>query len=124
LVLIYFTFPIACLVYGWRVWVQRRNEPTASAWKSKLLTVGLCMASLISLSICGFILRGYNSHGQSFAQPPPLPWLRLNQLSTIAWLFVLLSVAIGKGKPRLPLFLWWFSFPLTALFIMFMGFIY
>src|SRR5712692_3015657 len=123
-VIIFMSFPAICLIYGWRRWGQAETRPVGDDWRAKLLIVGLCLATLSLLLTSGFLLQGFHSNGQSFAGPPPRHWVILNWLSTLAWTLVLLAAALGKGRSRRPLFLWYLSMPLAAWIVIEMGYRY
>jgi len=67
---------------------------------------------------------GFRSDAQSFAEPAPTPWRILNWLGVLAWGVTLLTTALGKGRLRLPLFLWCISVPLAAWIVIMMGYDY
>jgi hypothetical protein len=105
-VAIFMSLPAICLIYGWRVRGQRDAGPMETGWRAKLLTLGLCLATLCLLVTSGFLFRGFDSNGQSFASPPPRHWAILNWLSALAWTLALLAAVLGNGRSRRPLFLW------------------
>ena len=61
---------------------------------------------------------------QSFTGNSATHWAILNWISVCAWVFVCLTVLVGKGKPRLPLCVWCLTMPLLTFTCMLMGFNY
>lgn len=123
-VAIFMSLPAICLIYGWRVWGQLDAGPVDGGWRAKLLTLGLCLATLSLFVTSGFLFQGFNSNAQSFAGPPPRHWVILNWLSALAWALALLATVLGKGRLRRPLFLWCVCMPLGALIVIEMGYMY
>jgi len=93
-------------------------------WRAKLLTLGFYLATLSLVVTSGFLLQGFHSSGQSFAEPPPRHWVILNWISALAWVIVLLAAALGKGRLRRPLFLWCVIMPLAAWIVTEIGYRY
>lgn len=122
-VAIFMSLPAICLIYGWRVRGQLDPGPE-SGWRAKLLTLGLCLATLSLLVTSGFLFQGFDSNGQSFAGPPPRHWVILNWLSALAWTLAFLAAVLGKGRLRRPLFLWCVCMPLAAWIVIEMGYRY
>src|SRR5712664_2672252 len=123
-VAIFMSLPAICLIYSWRVRYQLDAGPTESGWRARLLTLGLCLATLSLVVTSGFLFKGFDSSGQSFAGPPPRLWVILNWLSALAWTLTLLAAALGKGRLRRPLFLWCVCMPLAAWIVIEMGYRY
>jgi|SRR5216684_532974 len=115
--------PAVCLIYGWRVRGQI-GTPMESDRRLKLPTLGLWFATLSQLLASGFLIQGFKSDEQSFAEPAPPYWAILNWVSVLFWYVALVSAALGKGRPRLPLFLWALSMPLAAWIVIMMGYDY
>jgi len=122
IVTIFMSFPAICLIYGWRAWAQSR--PLQGAWREKILTLGLCLATLSLLVTSGFLFQGFHSDAQSFAEPPPRHWVILNWLSALTWTLALVAATLGKGRLRRPLFLWCLTMPLAAWIVIEMGYRY
>jgi hypothetical protein len=112
--------PASCLIYGW----GQIGKLTQSDWRLMVPTPGLCFATVSQLLVSGFLIQGFRSDAQSFAEPAPLHWMILNWLSVLAWGVTLLATALGKGRLRLPLFLWGLSMPLAAWIVIMMGYDY
>ena len=115
--------PATCLIYGWRARGQV-GTLVDGAWRLKLPTPGLWFATLSQLLTSGFLIQGFRSDEQSFAEPAPLFWAMLNWVSVLAWGVALVTTALGKGRLRLPLFLWVLSMPLAAWIVIMMGYDY
>jgi len=115
--------PGICLIYGWRVRGQV-GTVTVADWRLKVLTPGLWFATLSQLLVSGFLIQGFRSEEQSFAEPAPFPWDLLNWVSVLAWCAAFVTTALGKGRLRLPLFLWALSIPLVAWIVILMGYDY
>ena len=115
--------PAICLIYGWRAWGQVRKAP-AGDWRVMLPTPGLWFATLSQFLASGFLIQGFRSDEQSFAEPATLYWAILNWVSVLSWGLALWTVALGKGRLRLPLFLWVLSMPLAAWIVIMMGYDY
>jgi hypothetical protein len=115
--------PASCLSYGWREWGQT-GKLAQSDWRSVVPMPGLCFATVSQLLASGFLILGFHSDAQSFAEPAPTHWIIFNWLSVLAWGVTLLTSALGKGRLRLPLFLWSLSIPLAAWFVIMMGYDY
>jgi len=115
--------PTTCLIYGWRAWGQV-GTLVDGGWRLKLPTPGLWFATLSQLLTSEFLLQGFRSDEQSFAEPAPLFWAMLNWVSVLAWGVALVTTALGKGRLRLPLFLWVLSMPLAAWIVIMMGYDY
>ncbi len=123
-VAIFMSLPAICLIYGWRVRYQLDAGLTEGGWRARLLTPGLCLATLSLVVTSGFLFQGFDPNGQSFAGPPPRHWVILNWLSALAWTLALLAAALGKGRSRRPLFLWCVCMPLAAWIVIEMGYRY
>src|SRR5216683_4342780 len=115
--------PAVCLIYGWRVRGQI-GTPMEGDRRLKLPTPGLWFATLSQLLTSGFLIQGFRSDAQSFAEPAPVYWAILNWVSVLAWGVALLTTALGKGRLRLALFLWVLSVPLAAWIVIMMGYDY
>src|SRR6266852_7823113 len=113
--------PAICLIYGWRAWGQTRKLP-AGDWRVMLPTPGLWFATLSQLLACGFLIQGFRSDSQSFAEPAPLHWAVLNWVSVLAWGIAFSTTVLGKGRLRLPLVFWVLSMPLAAWVVTMMGY--
>jgi hypothetical protein len=120
----FMAIPATCLIYAWRKWNQMRNAPAQQSWREKLPTVGLCLATLCLLLTSGFLFQGFHWGVQSFASPPPGFWLTLNWVSLLSWVLACLTIVLGKGKLRFPLFVWCLGMPLLAWFVITMGYMY
>jgi len=72
----------------------------------------------------GFLIQGFQSDAQSFAEPAPLYWVILNWLSVLSWSVALIVSAVGKGKIQLELFRWSLIMPLAAWIVFLMGYDY
>jgi len=68
-VAIFMSLPAICLIYGWRVRDQLDAGSIEGGWRAKLLTLGLCLATLSLVVTSGFLFQGFHSNGQSFAGP-------------------------------------------------------
>ena len=115
--------PAICLIYGWRVRGQS-GAVSEGDWRVKLPTPGLWFATLSQLLACGFLVQGFRSDSQSFAEPAPLHWAVLNWVSVLAWGMALSTTVLGKGRLRLPLVFWVLSTPLAAWVVIMMGYDY
>jgi hypothetical protein len=89
--------PASCLIYGWREWGQI-GKLTQSDWRLMVPMPGLCFATASQLLASGFLIQGFRSDAQSFAEPAPTHWRILNWLSVLAWDVTLLTTALGKGR--------------------------
>ncbi len=115
--------PAICLIYGWRARGQV-GTVAETDWRLKVPTPGLWFATLSQLLASGFLIQGFRSDAQSFAEPAPTPWIILNWVSALAWAVALTTAALGKGRLRLPLFIWVLSMPLAAWVVIMMGYDY
>jgi hypothetical protein len=116
-------FPASCLIEGWRAWGQA-GKPMRGNWRSMVPTAGLCFATMSQLLASGFLIQGFQSDAQSFAEPAPLYWVILNWLSVLSWSVALIVSAVGKGKIQLELFRWSLIMPLAAWIVFLMGYDY
>jgi hypothetical protein len=112
-----------CLICGWRVRGQS-GAVSEGDWRVKLPTPGLWFATLSQLLACGFLVQGFRSDSQSFAEPAPLHWAVLNWVSVLAWGIALSTTVLGKRRLRLPLVFWVLSMPLAAWVVIMMGYDY
>jgi hypothetical protein len=96
----------ACLAFAWPVQVNERTEPAGKGWRRNVLTAALYFASLSQLLVLGSLLQGFHPDRQSFTEPAPFPWVIANWIIVIGWSFVVIASVLGKGRTRLPLFLW------------------
>jgi hypothetical protein len=115
--------PTSCLIYGWRVPGQI-GKLTQSDWRLMAPTPGLCFATVSQFLVSGFLIQGFRSDAQSFTEPASTHWIIFNWLSVLAWGVTLLTGAVGKGRLRLPLFLWSISIPLATCIVIMMGYDY
>jgi len=79
--------PAICLIYGWRVRDQS-GALSEGDWRVKLPTPGLWFATLSQLLACGFLVQGFRSDSQSFAEPAPLHWAYLLGASPFQQLYL------------------------------------
>ena len=115
--------PAICLIYGWRAWGQTRKLP-AGDWRVMLPTPGLYFATLSQLLASGFLIQGFRSDAQSFAEPASFFWVGLNWVSVLTWGLALWAIALGKGRLRRPIFFCVLSMPLAAWVVIMMGYDY
>jgi hypothetical protein len=115
--------PAICLIYAWRVRCQAATVSQGN-WRLKLTTPGLWFATLSQLLACGFLIQGFRSDSQSFAEPAPLHWAVLNWVSVLGWGVALSTTAVGRGRARLSLFFWVLSRPLAAWVVIMLGYDY
>jgi hypothetical protein len=88
--------PASCLIYGWREWGQT-GKLAQSDWRSMVPVPGLCFATVSQLLASGFLIQGFHSDGQSFAEPAPTHCIIFNCLSVLACGVTLLTSALAKG---------------------------
>jgi hypothetical protein len=124
LVTFFMGLPAICLIYPWMTWHRVRREAPQGAWRQTLLTFALPSATLSLILVSSFLVHGYRWDEQSFVGPPPLHWAVLNWISFLAWIFVCVASAIGRGKLRVPLSLRCVAMPLLTIAYMTMGFYY
>jgi len=115
--------PAICIIYGWRVRVQV-GALMEGDQRLKSPKPGLWFAILSQLLASGFLIQGFRSDEQSFAEPAPLYWALLNWVSVLAWGVAFVTTVLAKGRLRLPLFLWVLSMPLAAWIVILMGYDY
>jgi hypothetical protein len=115
---------MACLVFAWRSRLIASIEPSASKWRSTVLTVGIVPATVCQFLVLAFLIHGFHADEQSFAEPVSLPWAVLNWISVFTWASAAVSVLIGKGSLRRPLFLWSLIIPFAAYLVVMMGYDY
>jgi len=102
--------PALCLFFGWLI---RNPVSTSVSIREKLLRIGLRLASLSFLLTSSFLLRLHYFISPA-NQPPEKFWIPLNWLSALCWASVFVPVLLGKGKPRLALFVWTILCPIFA----------
>jgi len=113
-VAIFMSLPAICLNLRLASAVSTDGWAYGEWLAGKTSNAGLCLATLSLVVTSGFLFKGFDSSGQSFAGPPPRHWVILNWLSALAWTLTLLAAALGKGRLRRPLFLWCVCMPLAA----------
>ena len=106
--------PATCLIYAW---FTREKFSLLKSTREKLPYFGLYAASLSILLTSLFLGRLLYLDTPSPRKPPEAIWINLNWLSIFCWLSVFFMAAIGKGKLRLALFIWWITFPVFAGFL-------
>jgi hypothetical protein len=116
--------PAICLIHAWRTLVKIGTGEIEHRWRSRLLIVGLTLASVSQLLVTAFLLTGFHSGGQSFATRVSLPWAIANWTSLLTWILTLIIVALGKGTVRRPLLIWGLVMPVTSWIVFMMGYDY
>jgi len=103
--------PAICLVFGW---LTCNRVSSSLNIKEKLPRVGLWLASLSFLLTSSFLVRLHYLNSPSVNNPPEKFWIPLNWLTVLYWASVIVLVLLGKGKPRLALFVWTIVCPIFA----------
>jgi hypothetical protein len=113
-----------CLIYAWRARVKLGVASIGHGWRAGSLVVGLVLASLSQSLVTAFLLVGFRSDRQSFAERVSLPWAIANWTSVLSWILALVTVALGNGRVRRPLLIWGVVIPVTSWIIVMMGYDY
>jgi len=123
-VLAFMTPSMACLVFAWRAKLTEPSDSQKTKLRAGFLAGGIAFATLSQLLVLGFLFHGYDPDGQSFATPPPRPWIISNWIAAFAWLCAIVAIIGGKGRARRPLFLWTLVTPLAAFVFEEMAYMY
>src|SRR6266700_1811529 len=113
-----------CLTYAWRARVKLGTEFTEHGWRAGALIVGLMAATLSQLLATAFLLIGFHSSEQSFAERVSLPWAIANWIMILTWLLALATVALGRGSLRRSLLICGLVMRVTSWIIFMMGYDY
>jgi hypothetical protein len=113
-----------CLILGWRAWVKGRSSASEHEWREVLLTIGLILASVCQVLATAFLVNGFRSDRQSFAERVSDLWAVSNWTTTLSWLLVLATVVLGKGRVRLLLLVWALVIPVTSWIVVMTGYDY
>src|SRR5256885_912955 len=54
-----FTPAIICLFYAWRANLDERAQYGRAVWRARILTIGVCLATLSQLLLLSFLLQGF-----------------------------------------------------------------
>ena len=115
-VLFFMTPSMACLILAWRAKLMELSDSRNTKLLARLLAGGIGFATLSQLLVLGFLIQGYDPDAQSFATPPPRPWIISNWIAVFGWLCAIVAIIGGKGRARRPLFLWTLVTPVAACF--------
>jgi hypothetical protein len=113
-----------CLIYAWWAYVNSRKGPIEPRWRAALLKIGLVLASLSQVLATSFLVQGFRSDAQSFAEPVSRPWAIANTTTLASWVLALVTVALGNGRVRRPLLVWGLVFPVACWVVIMMGYDY
>jgi hypothetical protein len=115
---------VASLGYAWRAHLKNLPEPKSSEWRTRILTIAVFLATLSQLLVTGFLLQGFHGDRQSFVERVSLPWAIANWVTLLGWTFAVVAAAIGQGSAKRPLIFWVLIAPISAWFVVQMGWNY
>lgn len=115
---------VVCLAYGWRARLKGSLESEGNGLRTRILTVALTLATLSQVLVTGFLLQGFHGDRQSFVERVSLPWAIANWITLAGWTFCAVTAVIGRGRARRPLFFWIVIAPVSAWFVIQMGWNY
>lgn len=115
---------VACLIWAWWVHLEDPSKPENVNWRSGILSVAIYLATLGQVLVTWFLLHGFHGDSQSFVERVSLPWAVANWVTFLGWTFVVTAAAIGQGRLKRPLLFWSVIAPLSAWFVVQIGWNY
>jgi hypothetical protein len=115
---------VACLLWAWRAHLKKTSNSASVTWRSGILSLAIYLATLGQIFVTSFLINGFHGDSQSFIEKVSLPWAIANWITVLSWTFVVIAAAIGQGRLKRPLLFWCLIAPLSAWFVVQMGWNY
>jgi hypothetical protein len=115
---------VACLLWAWRAQLKNPPNPESATWRSAILSFAIYLATPSQFLVTSFLLHGFHGDSQSFIERVSLPWAVANWVTFLGWTFVVTAAAIGQGRLKRPLLFWSVIAPLSAWFVVQIGWNY
>ena len=94
-----------CLGFSWKFAMRPQIGGFRQDWRRSVCFYGLIAATLGLALDLAFLAHGYTENPY-FLGPPIGVWLIVGRTNGVVWVLSVLAAALGRGKARLPLFLY------------------